>query len=62
MNSFIIKSLSGSKTFLLMTHNMDEVERLSSRVAIMDNVRILVCDTPAALRQKFTSEAQLWMQ
>ena len=54
-----IKSLSGSKTFLLTTHNMDEAERLSSRVAIMDKGRILVCDTPAALRQKFTPEETL---
>jgi ABC-2 type transport system ATP-binding protein len=54
-----IKSLSGKKTILLTTHNMDEAERLSSRVAIMDKGQILVCDTPAMLKKKIAPEETL---
>ncbi|CAN5710008.1 ABC transporter ATP-binding protein [soil metagenome] len=36
-------------TVLLTTHYMEEAEQLCERVAIIDQGRILVCDTPAAL-------------
>jgi lipooligosaccharide transport system ATP-binding protein len=37
------------KTLLLTTHFMDEAERLCSRIAIMDNGRIITSGTPRAL-------------
>lgn len=57
-----IKSLAGAKTILLTTHNMDEAERLSSRVAIMDKGKILLCDTPARLQQQICPEETLEIQ
>ncbi|MDQ3028640.1 MAG: ABC transporter ATP-binding protein [Actinomycetota bacterium] len=36
-------------TVLLTTHYMEEAEQLCERVAIIDQGRILVCDTPASL-------------
>lgn len=54
-----IKYMSETKTVLLTTHNMDEAERLSSRVAIMDKGKVLVCDTPAMLRKKIAPEETL---
>lgn len=41
--------LAGGGTILLTTHFMDEAERLSDRVAIMDRGSILVQGTPAEL-------------
>ncbi len=39
------------KTVILTTHNMDEAERLADRVAIIDHGKLLVCDTPEALKR-----------
>jgi ABC-2 type transport system ATP-binding protein len=36
---------------VLSTHNLDEVERLADRVAVLRR-RLLALDTPAALRQR----------
>lgn len=47
-----IRSLARSKTVILTTHNMDEAERLADRVAIIDHGRLLVLDTPGALKRK----------
>ncbi len=38
-------------TILLTTHDMDEADRLCHRIAIMDHGKILVNDTPAALKK-----------
>lgn len=38
-------------TILLTTHDMDEADRLCHRIAIMDHGKILVNDTPAALKR-----------
>ena len=38
------------KTVILTTHYMEEADRLSNRVAIIDNGKILVLDTPEALK------------
>lgn len=38
-------------TILLTTHDMDEAEKLCHRIAIMDHGKILVDDTPAALKK-----------
>jgi ABC-2 type transport system ATP-binding protein len=46
-----IRSLAGSKTIILTTHNMDEADRLSDRVAIMDHGALLMLDSPASLKK-----------
>jgi ABC-2 type transport system ATP-binding protein len=45
-----IQSLARSKTIVLTTHNMDEAERVADRIAIIDRGRLLVLDTPDALK------------
>ena len=45
-----IKSVSSTKTVILTTHNMDEADRLSDRVAIIDSGKLLVLDTPHNLK------------
>jgi ABC-2 type transport system ATP-binding protein len=40
------------RTVILTTHNMDEAERMSDRVAIIDRGRLLVVDTPEALKRR----------
>jgi ABC-2 type transport system ATP-binding protein len=52
-----IKSLTTAKgthakTVILTTHNMDEADRMADRVAIIDHGKLLVLDTPAALKQR----------
>ena len=39
------------QTIMLLTHYMEEADRLCSRVAIMDHGKILALDTPASLKQ-----------
>ncbi len=46
-----IKSLADEKTIILTTHNMDEADRLADRVAIIDQGKLMVLDTPEALKQ-----------
>jgi ABC-2 type transport system ATP-binding protein len=46
-----IRSLARKKTVVLTTHNMDEADRLADRVAIIDHGRLLVVDTPEALKR-----------
>jgi ABC-2 type transport system ATP-binding protein len=46
-----IQSLADTKTVLLTTHEMDEADRLATRVGIIDRGRLLVLDTPAALKR-----------
>ena len=41
----IIKDLKGKVTIVLTTHYMEEAEKLSDRIAIMKNGKLLVCDT-----------------
>jgi ABC-2 type transport system ATP-binding protein len=47
-----IRSLARQKTVILTTHNMDEADRLADRVAIIDHGRLLVLDTPQALKAR----------
>jgi ABC-2 type transport system ATP-binding protein len=48
----IIRDLNGNGlTVLLTTHDMEEAEKLCSRVAIMDHGKILALDTPRKLSQ-----------
>jgi len=46
-----IRGLRKTKTVILTTHNMDEADRLSDRVAIIDNGRLLLTDTPENLKR-----------
>jgi ABC-2 type transport system ATP-binding protein len=46
-----IRSLAPRKTVILTTHNMDEADRLADRLAIIDHGRLLVVDTPQALKR-----------
>jgi len=54
-----IRTLSGNRTIILTTHNMDEADRLSHRVAIIDEGKILRTDTPHNLRQSIGTDNQL---
>ena len=47
----IIRALKGKVTIILTTHYMEEAEALSDRVAIMKNGRLLLCDTPARIKE-----------
>jgi len=46
-----LRSLSQQKTIILTTHNMDEADRMADRVAIIDHGKLLVLDTPEALKR-----------
>ncbi|MCF8240104.1 MAG: ABC transporter ATP-binding protein [Melioribacteraceae bacterium] len=46
-----IKELAGEKTVILTTHNMDEADRLSDRIAIIDNGKLLLLDSPECLKR-----------
>jgi len=46
-----VRSLARRKTVILTTHNMDEADRLADRVAIIDHGKLLVVDTPEALKR-----------
>jgi len=46
-----IKSLSSLKTIILSTHNMDEADRLSDRIAIIDRGVLLMIDSPDNLKR-----------
>ena len=47
-----IRQLARRKTVVLTTHDMDEADRLADRIAIIDHGRLLVIDTPQALKQR----------
>ena len=49
-----IHSLSKEKgkTIILTTHIMEEADRLSDRIAIMDHGKLLILDTPESLKKK----------
>jgi ABC-type multidrug transport system ATPase subunit len=46
--------VGGGVTVLLTTHNMQEVEEICDRVAILCRGRLIALDTPLALRQRHT--------
>jgi ABC-2 type transport system ATP-binding protein len=46
-----IKAFGKEKTIILTTHNMDEADRLADRVAIIDNGKLLLLDTPQKLKK-----------
>ncbi|MDQ3785403.1 MAG: ATP-binding cassette domain-containing protein [Actinomycetota bacterium] len=43
-------------TIVLTTHYMEEADRLCQQIAIIDFGKILVCDTPVALKQQVSAE------
>lgn len=47
----LIRSLAGQKTVVITTHNMDEAERLSDRVAIIDHGKLLEVGTVDSLKE-----------
>jgi len=47
-----VRQLAKAKTVILTTHDMDEADRLSNRIAIVDHGRILLIDTPENLKAK----------
>jgi ABC-2 type transport system ATP-binding protein len=57
-----IQSLANEKTVILTTHNMDEADRIADRVAIMDHGKILVLDTPEALKRSVGEGSVLELQ
>ena len=48
----LIHRLKGGCTIILTTHYMEEAEALSDRVAIMKDGRLLLCDTPEAIKSQ----------
>lgn len=47
----IIRALKNKVTIILTTHYMEEAEALSDRVAIMKGGRLLLCETPARIKE-----------
>jgi len=45
--------LGQGKTILLTTHFMDEAERLATRLAVMDQGRLIACDQPRTLIDRY---------
>ncbi len=52
-----IRGLAGTRTIILTTHNMDEADRLSTRVAIIDQGKILRVDTPENLKRSIQTDS-----
>ena len=49
----ILRSLHAEgRTIVMTTHYMDEADRLCERIGIVDHGKLLVCDTPQALKAK----------
>ncbi|OBR64278.1 ABC transporter [Paenibacillus oryzae] len=55
----ILKLKEIGKTTILTTHYMEEAEKLSDRVCIVDQGRVITLDTPAALIDRLTSEREV---
>ncbi|MFC5532216.1 ABC transporter ATP-binding protein [Cohnella yongneupensis] len=55
----VLKLKALGKTTILTTHYMEEAEKLSDRVCIVDQGRIVTLDTPAALIDRLTKEREL---
>ena len=53
----IVRGLrADGQTILLITHDMDEADRLADRVAIIDHGRLLALDTPSALKRSVAAD------
>jgi len=51
VRSLVLRLREGKRAVLLSTHNLDEVERVADRVAVL-RTRLVALDTPAALRSR----------
>jgi ABC-2 type transport system ATP-binding protein len=49
-------------TILLVTHFMDEAERLSDRIAVIDGGRVAAVDTPAGLIAQTSTVQRVWFR
>lgn len=47
-----IKNMAGARTVIVTTHDMEEADKITDRVAIMDRGCILVEDTPENIKKK----------
>jgi len=47
-----IRGLAGRTTIVITTHDMDEAERLSDRVCIIDHGRVLALDTVQRIKDQ----------
>lgn len=52
----LIQGLKGRVTIILTTHHMQEAELLSDRVAVMQDGKLLLCDTPDRIKMMTASE------
>jgi ABC-2 type transport system ATP-binding protein len=59
MKRLIKKINENGVTIVLTTHIMQDADELSDRVALVDNGKILVCDTPQKLKAKLGRKATL---
>ena len=57
--NLIEKTRKRGTTIILVTHYMEEAERLCDRVALIDNGRIIALDTPYGLAEKVTGGKQV---
>jgi len=55
----VLKLKELGKTTILTTHYMEEAEKLSDRVCIVDQGKIIALDTPAALIDRLTKEREV---
>ncbi|MHA7966073.1 ABC transporter ATP-binding protein [Paenibacillus sp. CAU 1782] len=55
----ILKLKEIGKTTILTTHYMEEAEKLSDRVCIVDQGRVVTLDTPSALIDRLTKEREV---
>lgn len=55
----ILKLKKLGKTTILTTHYMEEAEKLSDRVCIVDQGKVVTLDTPAALIDRLTKEREV---
>jgi ABC-2 type transport system ATP-binding protein len=62
VRELIIRLKHSSRSIILCTHDLDEAERLADQVAILRQGRIVVCDTPAALRRQATGETRVQLE
>ena len=46
-------------TVLLVTHNVIEAETVLDRVAVLDQGRVIACDTPAGLKEQVAGEVRV---
>jgi ABC-2 type transport system ATP-binding protein len=46
-------------TVLLVTHNVIEAETVLDRVAVLDQGRVIACDTPSGLKEKVAGEVRV---